>query len=85
MAQGRGSNDEGTFTMAIIGHPFYAAGLAQPVRNRSWEVHDLLKSNGVPVMMAGDTHDFEDHRISQLIPTSCITSSTAVAACTSVL
>ena len=53
---------KGTFTMAIIGHPFYAAGLSQIGEGSFKEVHDLLKSNGVRVMMAGDTHDFEYYR-----------------------
>ena len=48
--------------MAIIGHPFYAAGLSQIGEGSFKEVHDLLKSNGVRVMMAGDTHDFEYYR-----------------------
>jgi uncharacterized membrane protein HdeD (DUF308 family)/predicted phosphodiesterase len=51
-----------TFTMAIIGHPFYAAGLSQIGDGSFKEVHDLLKSNGVRVLMAGDTHDFEYYR-----------------------
>jgi len=53
---------KGTFTMAIIGHPFYAAGLSQIGDGSFKEVHDLLKSNGVRVLMAGDTHDFEYYR-----------------------
>jgi uncharacterized membrane protein HdeD (DUF308 family) len=53
---------KGTFTMAIVGHPFYAAGLSQIGEGSFKDVHDLLKSNGVRVMMAGDTHDFEYYR-----------------------
>ena len=53
---------KGAFTMAIIGHPFYAAGLSQIGDGSFKEVHDLLKSNGVRVLMAGDTHDFEYYR-----------------------
>ena len=53
---------KGTFTMAIVGHPFYAAGLSQIGEGSFKAVHDLLKSNGVRVMMAGDTHDFEYYR-----------------------
>lgn len=52
----------GKFTMAIIGHPFYAAGLSQIGDGSFKEMHDLLKANGVRVMMAGDTHDFEYYR-----------------------
>ncbi len=50
------------FTMAIVGHPFYAAGRAQIGDGSFKQVHDLLKSRGVRVMLAGDTHDFEYYR-----------------------
>ena len=50
---------KGTFIMAVIGHPFYAAGRAQMDKPSFRELHDLLRSHGVRVMMAGDTHDFE--------------------------
>ena len=56
------ARSKGTFTMAIIGHPFYAAGLSQIGDGSFKAVHDLLKSSGVRVMMAGDTHDFEYYR-----------------------
>lgn len=49
----------GTFIMAVSGHPFYAAGRSQMSNAGFREVHDLLRSRGVRVMMAGDTHDFE--------------------------
>jgi len=52
----------GGFTMAVVGHPFYAAGRSQIGEGSFKEVHDLLRSNGVQVMMAGDTHDFEYYR-----------------------
>ncbi len=62
---------EGNFTMAILGHPFYASGLrsdalATEGRDRRRDdsfarVHELLRSRGVRVMMAGDTHDFEHY------------------------
>jgi uncharacterized membrane protein HdeD (DUF308 family) len=52
----------GAFTMAIIGHPFYAAGESQIGDDGFKQVHDLLQSRGVRVMMAGDTHDFEYYR-----------------------
>jgi uncharacterized membrane protein HdeD (DUF308 family)/3',5'-cyclic AMP phosphodiesterase CpdA len=55
----------GTFTMAIIGHPFYAAGRSQLGDGSFQEVHDLLRARGVRVMMAGDTHDFEYYRDAQ--------------------
>lgn len=63
---------EGHFTMAILGHPFYASGLpsdalAQEGRDRRGDdsfarVHELLRARGVRVVMAGDTHDFEYYR-----------------------
>ncbi len=53
---------KGGFTMAILGHPFYAAGRSQFGDESFREVHELLRSHGVRVMMAGDTHDFEYYR-----------------------
>lgn len=50
---------KGTFTMAVTGHPFYAAGRSQLDTESFRELHDLLRTNDVRVMMAGDTHDFE--------------------------
>jgi hypothetical protein len=50
---------KGTFTMAVMGHPFYAAGRSQVDTPSFRELHELLRSHGVRVMMAGDTHDFE--------------------------
>ncbi len=52
----------GTFTIAILGHPFYAAGRSQIGDESFRDVHELLRSRGVRVMMAGDTHDFEYYR-----------------------
>jgi hypothetical protein len=56
------ARSQGGFTMAIVGHPFYAAGRSQIGDGSFKEVHDLLRSNDVQVMMAGDTHDFEYYR-----------------------
>ncbi len=53
---------QGGFTMAIAGHPFYAAGRSQIGTGAFSDVHDLLRARGVRVMMAGDTHDFEYYR-----------------------
>lgn len=53
---------KGGFTMAILGHPFYAAGRSQVGEGSFGDVHELLRSHGVRVMMAGDTHDFEYYR-----------------------
>ncbi|MEO7156491.1 MAG: metallophosphoesterase [Vicinamibacterales bacterium] len=55
----------GSFTMAIVGHPFYAAGRSQIDGTSFSAVHEVLRSNGVRVMMAGDTHDFEYYRDTQ--------------------
>jgi uncharacterized membrane protein HdeD (DUF308 family) len=49
----------GTFTMAILGHPFVAAGRSQIGDGAFKELHDLLRAHDVRVMMAGDTHDLE--------------------------
>jgi uncharacterized membrane protein HdeD (DUF308 family) len=56
------ARSQGTFTMAILGHPFYASGRSQIGEGSFREVHDLLRAHGVRVMMAGDTHDFEYYR-----------------------
>jgi Calcineurin-like phosphoesterase len=50
----------GKFTMAILGHPFYAGGhyLAEG-DDEFLALHRLLREHGVAVVMAGDTHDLE--------------------------
>jgi uncharacterized membrane protein HdeD (DUF308 family)/3',5'-cyclic AMP phosphodiesterase CpdA len=53
---------EGHFTLAILGHPFYASGRDQRGDGSFARVHELLRSRGVRVVMAGDTHDFEYYR-----------------------
>ena len=54
---------QGAFTMAILGHPFYAAGRSAIGESGSFkQVHDALRSRGVRILMAGDTHDFEYYR-----------------------
>ena len=53
---------QGTFTVAILGHPFYAAGRSQIGDGSFQQVHELLRSKGARVMIAGDTHDFEYYR-----------------------
>ena len=55
----------GDVTMAILGHPFYAAGRSQAGDGSFQRGHDLLRSHGVRVIMAGDTHDFEYYRAEQ--------------------
>jgi hypothetical protein len=52
----------GRFTMAILGHPFYASGREQRGGESFARVRDLLRARGVRVVMAGDTHDFEYYR-----------------------
>ena len=52
----------GTFTMAILGHPFFAAGRSQIDAEGFKALHELLTSHNVRVMMAGDTHDLEYYR-----------------------
>jgi hypothetical protein len=53
-------NNKGKFVMALLGHPFYAIGEYQGNMNPEFQkLHELLRSFKVPVVMAGDTHDFE--------------------------
>lgn len=54
------ANSKGKFVMALLGHPFYAIGEYQGSMNPEFEaLHALLRQHKVPVVMAGDTHDFE--------------------------
>ncbi len=56
-------NSKGKFVMALLGHPFYAIGEYQGNMNPEFEkLHALLRSYKVPVVMAGDTHDFEYYK-----------------------
>ena len=51
---------KGKFVMALLGHPFYAAGEYQGGMNPDFEsIHQLLRQHKVPLAMAGDTHDLE--------------------------
>jgi uncharacterized membrane protein HdeD (DUF308 family) len=52
----------GNFTMAILGHPFYASGREQRGAESFARLRELLRARGVQVVMAGDTHDFEYYR-----------------------
>ena len=53
----------GSFTMVMPGHPLYAAGVYQPAGDDGFlAVHEILKPYDVPLVMAGDTHDFEYYR-----------------------
>ena len=57
------ANSKGKFVMALLGHPFYAIGEYQGSLNPEFEkLHALLRSYKVPVVMAGDTHDFEYYK-----------------------
>jgi 3',5'-cyclic AMP phosphodiesterase CpdA len=50
----------GKFTLAILGHPFYAGGRYQAEDDAEFGgLHRLLREHGVAVVMAGDTHDLE--------------------------
>jgi hypothetical protein len=52
----------GKTLLAVLGHPFYAGGLDQRPGHEEFEgLYDLLKSHGVGMMMAGDTHDLEHY------------------------
>ncbi|HEX4913397.1 MAG TPA: metallophosphoesterase [Vicinamibacterales bacterium] len=58
----------GAFTMAILGHPFYASGREQHGDESFTRLRELLQSRGVRVLMAGDTHDFEYYRDARTSP-----------------
>ncbi len=49
----------GTFTMVLLGHPFFAGGTYQGTDEEFAEIHRRLRVHEVPLVMAGDTHDFE--------------------------
>ena len=54
---------QGKFTMVLLGHPLFAGGQAQgPGDPPFGELHDLLRKYEIPLVMAGDTHDFEYYR-----------------------
>ena len=58
----------GAFTMAILGHPFYASGREHAGDESFARLRDLLHAKGVRVVMAGDTHDFEYYRDTRTTP-----------------
>ena len=58
----------GAFIMAILGHPFYASGREQHGNESFVRLRDFLRSRGVRVVMAGDTHDFEYYRDTRATP-----------------
>jgi hypothetical protein len=50
----------GKFTMAILGHPFFAGGHYEAEGDDEFHaLHRLLRERGVAIVMAGDTHDLE--------------------------
>jgi uncharacterized membrane protein HdeD (DUF308 family)/3',5'-cyclic AMP phosphodiesterase CpdA len=54
---------KGKFTMVILGHPLYAAGYDEGRLAPDFAaIHDLLAKHEVPLVLAGDTHDFEYYR-----------------------
>jgi uncharacterized membrane protein HdeD (DUF308 family) len=59
---------QGAFTMAILGHPFYASGRERRGSESFVALRDLLQSRSVRVVMAGDTHDFEYYRDNRANP-----------------
>jgi hypothetical protein len=48
--------------MVLLGHPLYAGGVYQAVDGPFAALHQLLRDHDVPLVMAGDTHDFEYYR-----------------------
>jgi len=50
------------FTMVLLGHPPYAGGRFLATDPDFAAIHDVLREYGVPLVMAGDTHDFEYYR-----------------------
>jgi hypothetical protein len=50
----------GKFTMAVVGHPFYAGGVDTTVGDADFAgLKARLLRHGTSIMMAGDTHDLE--------------------------
>ena len=56
------SRARGRFTMVILGHPLYAGGAYQGTDEAFGTIHRLLRQYKIPIVMAGDTHDFEYYR-----------------------
>jgi uncharacterized membrane protein HdeD (DUF308 family) len=56
------SRARGRFTMVILGHPLYAGGAYQGTDEAFGSIHRLLRRYKIPIVMAGDTHDFEYYR-----------------------
>lgn len=56
------SRARGRFTMVILGHPLYAGGSYQGTDEAFGSIHRLLRQYKIPIVMAGDTHDFEYYR-----------------------
>jgi uncharacterized membrane protein HdeD (DUF308 family) len=52
----------GRFTMVILGHPLFVGGAYQGADEDFGAIHRILRRHRVPVVMAGDTHDFEYYR-----------------------
>src|SRR6185436_8492938 len=53
----------GRFTMVILGHPLFVGGAYQGDGDEDFgAIHRILRRHRVPVVMAGDTHDFEYYR-----------------------
>lgn len=53
----------GRFTMVILGHPLFVGGAYQGDDDHDFgAIHRILRRHRVPLVMAGDTHDFEYYR-----------------------
>lgn len=53
----------GRFTMVILGHPLFVGGAYQGDDDDDFgAIHRILRRHRVPLVMAGDTHDFEYYR-----------------------
>ena len=54
---------KGKYVMVLLGHPFYAIGEYQGNLSPEFrELHELLRSYKVNIVMAGDTHDLEYYK-----------------------
>ena len=57
--QRAGSN----FKIAVLGHPFYVAGVDSAEHHQEFiDIRELLRQYNVDVIIAGDTHDFEFYK-----------------------
>jgi hypothetical protein len=58
--EGALERSQGKFSVAIVGHPKYAAGQDTSVGDQAFtDLYTMLETAGVRVLVAGDTHAFE--------------------------